>query len=185
MQPEITLNGRAMLATGEEFACKVRNISVRSTEVVARVRAEIGQVVVCYIDDLGILPGKIAGLTSEGFVMNFSLKERRRERFAAQLKWQFNSAARSAELSRAPRIVPLDRAVEVRLGERIILTGTILNFSMSGAAIGLNGSEIPFVGARVRVGKRFATVVRLIDTGIAVQFVEPFAAHDFDERVRL
>jgi hypothetical protein len=66
----------------------------------------------------------------------------------------------------------------------MVLVGTILDISLSGAAINLDAAQQPFVGARVRVGRRFATVMRLIETGIAVQFLEPFPPHLFDERVR-
>ena len=56
---------------------------------------------------------------------------------------------------------------------------------MSGAAIALRRNPGAFVGGLVRIGSRFATVVRAMEDGIAVQFVEPFTAENFDERVRL
>ena len=62
--------------------------------------------------------------------------------------------------------------------------GTILNISISGAKITLRPNPGLFVGALVRIGSRLATVVRAIEGGIAVQFVEPFPADNFDERIR-
>ncbi len=61
----------------------------------------------------------------------------------------------------------------------------IKDISLSGAAIDLNTDSLPFVGSRVRVGARYATGVRLIARGIAVQFIEPFSADTFADCVRL
>lgn len=180
--------GRAMLIGGWEFACEARKVTVRSAEIqadpAAGIQAQAGQAVVCYLDEIGLLPGKVLRPLETGFLMGFLLPEARWRRIASRLEWHSHRAARSAELRSAPRIVPLHREVEVRLGEGIVLAGRILNISMSGAAITLDGVSMPFVGARVRIGARYAVVVRLLDDGIGVQFDAPFTPENFDERVR-
>ncbi len=178
------IRGRAMLAGGTEFPCRVQQISLQAAEIVARARVEVGQVVVCSLDYIGILPGRISSLTTHGFILALRIPEDRRGRVATRLEWHAKRCLQSAELRGAPRIVPKHRAVDVRLGENIVLRGTIDNISLSGAAIDLNTDALPFVGTRVRVGARYATVVRLIPRGIAVQFVEPFAADRFADHVR-
>lgn len=179
------VQGRAMLASGHEFACTARNITIRSAEIRAQARVEAGASLVLYLDGLGLVQGRIATVTHQSFTVDLTLIEARRDRFSARLEWQTGNASRRAELHRAPRIVPLHKSVEVRLGERIVFRGTILNISMSGAAISLEADHLPFVRARVRVGSRDATVVRLIERGIAVEFNEPFTASTFDTCVRL
>lgn len=178
------ITGRAMLVGGREFACTAYNVTLASAEIVADITVSVGQVVVCYLEGVGIIPGKIVRSTERGFVMALQLAEAQRDRIAGRLEWHSNRIARDAQLRAAPRIVPIHTAVEVRLGERIVLSGKLLNISMSGAAIDLGTQALPFTGARVRVGGRFASVVRLWEAGIAVQFDEPFPSDYFDERVR-
>ncbi len=178
------VGGRALLASGREFPCLARNISVAAVEIVGETGVEAGQVVICSLNNIGILPGRVAGRTPTGFVATLNIPAERRARVMARLEWHARNFAREADLRRAVRIVPVHRSIEVRLGERIVLPGLIRNISLSGAAIGLGEVALPFVGAHVRVGSRYATVVRQIENGIAVHFIEPFPASEFDERVR-
>lgn len=178
------IRGRAMLAGGMEFPCRVQQISLQAVEIVAKARVGIGQVVVCSLDYIGILPGKVSKLTSQGFVLDLRIPEDRRGRVATRLEWHAKRCLQHAELRGAPRIVPRHREVEVRLGENIVLRGMIQNISLSGAAIDLSTEALPFVGTRVRVGARYATVVRLIPRGIAVQFIDPFPAATFTDCIR-
>lgn len=78
-----------------------------------------------------------------------------------------------------PRLAPLLRDREGHPGGRIVLTGTILSTSPSGAAIRLGDPEGPFVG------ECFAITVRPPDDGIAVGCVVPLTLKTFDEHVRL
>lgn len=178
------IRGRAMLAGGTEFPCRAEQISLQSAVIIAKIRVEIGQVVVCSLDYIGILPGRVSSVTKQGFVLSLRIPEDHRGRVAARLDWHAKRCVQSAELRGAPRIVPKHRAVEVRLGESIVLPGMIKDISLSGAAIDLNTDALPFVGTRVRVGARYATVVRLIPKGIAVQFIEPFTSDTFADCVR-
>ncbi|GJD36551.1 hypothetical protein FMGBMHLM_3473 [Methylobacterium aerolatum] len=181
---DFAIRGRAMLAGGTEFPCRVQEINLKSAEFIATARVEVGQVVVCSLDYIGILPGRISTLTRRGFILDLRIPEDRRGRVSARLDWYAKRRLQQAELRGAPRIVPKHRAVEVRLGENILMPGTIQDISLSGAAIDLGTDALPFVGSRVRVGARYATVVRLIPRGIAVQFAEPFAADSFADWVR-
>lgn len=176
--------GRVLLANGDELPCTALMRSPLQGEIRVQAKVMTGEIVVCALDNVGILVGKITAAAISSFSVAFMVKESRREKIATRLKWHEAERKLASQLERAPRIVPLHRNVEVRLGEQLVLGGTILDISLSGAAIDLNGAEPPFVGARVRVGRRFATVMRLIETGIAVQFLEPFPAHLFDDRVR-
>lgn len=81
----------------------------------------------------------------------------------------------TTEVRLVPRIAPLHRDLE----GRIVLTGTILDISLSGAAIRLGNPEGAFVG------ERFAITVRTPDDGLAVHYVVPLTSENFDERVRL
>ncbi len=115
------IRGRAMLAGGTEFPCRVEQISLQSVAIIAKVRVGVGQVVVCSLDYIGILPGRVSSLTHQGFVLDLKIPEDRRGRVAARLDWYAKRCLQSEELRGAPRIVPKHRAVDVRLGENIVL----------------------------------------------------------------
>jgi hypothetical protein len=144
-----------------------------------------GQVVVCCLDNVGILVGKVNEITPRGILLDFLIRESRREKLAARLDWHAAHAVRAAQLRRAPRIVSLHPMVERRLAETVSFTGTILDISLSGAAIVLRPNPGLFVGTLLRVAGRSATVVRAIEDGVAVQFVELFSTDAFDRWVKL
>lgn len=179
------IKSRALLPNGDEFLCLARNVTVRSADLLAKVRIEIGQPMVLHLDEIGLLHATVTEVLGQGFVVSLTVAAHRRDRIAAQLAWYAGRASRRTELRGAPRIVPLHRQIEVRLGKTMVYDGTILNISMSGAAIALDADEVPFVGARLRVGTRYAKVVRLIPEGIAVEFEEAFTPGTFDQSVRL
>ena len=179
------IKSRAILPNGEEFLCLARNVTLRSADIRAKARVGMGQAMVLYLEDIGLIHGSVTELLEQGFRLALLVSETRRDRIAAQLEWHAGRATRQTELRGAPRIVPLHRAIDVSLGKTIVYAGMISNISRSGAAIALDADDIPFVGTRVRVGSRFATVVRLIPEGIAVEFTEPFTSDNFDACVRL
>jgi hypothetical protein len=178
------ISGRAILADGREFACYAKSVTVAEATIVADVSASVNQIVACYLEGIGMILGKIGRMTETGFILFLLVPQERRGQVAARLEWHQNRAMRISELRGAARIVPLHRDVEIRLGEQIVLRGTITDISLSGAAIVLDTAARPFVGARIRVGSRDASVARLTETGIAVQFIEPFLSDGFNEQVR-
>jgi len=183
--PSEPVSGRILLASGDELPCTATLFPQLHGIITVKAEAALGEFVICYLDNVGILVGKVTELHQTGLRVAFNVKDHRREKVVARLDWHTAQAHRSAQLRRAPRLTPLHRSVEVRLAESFVVAGRILNISISGAAIALDSDPGVFVGSLVRAGSRFATVVRVIDGGIGVQFVEPFAPDSFDERVRL
>ena len=174
--------GRCMLSNGEEFACEAIEASAHAMTIVARRRVAIHEPVVCYLNQIGVVHGLVSQCVANGFVIELDVSADRRSHIAARLEWQ---ATRTSEQRAAPRIVPIHRAVEVRLGDAAALRGLILDISLSGAAITLDQPIDPVIGSLVRVGKRYATVVRLLKDGIAVQFKLPFVPETFSPYVVL
>ena len=154
-------------------------------EISLKGKVSSGQVVVCSLDNIGILIGKVNEISPRGILVDFMVRESRREKLAARLDWHAKHTVRAAQLRRAPRIVPLHPAVEIRLAETVNFSGMILDISLSGAAITLRPNPGLFVGTLLRVAGRYATVVREIEDGVAVQFVEPFSTDAFDRWVKL
>ncbi|WP_020177955.1 PilZ domain-containing protein [Methylopila sp. M107] len=174
-----------MLSSGDEFVCEVRKLSVTHAAISAVRALEAGETLVCYFDSVGMVRGQVVRAWTGGFIMKLDVNEQRRPRLAACVEWHENRAAAIAEQRAAPRIVPKTRKVLVRLGEELAVPGLIVNVSISGAAIEVKREHRPFVGSLVRVGKRFATVVRLLDNGMAVRFAEPLQMSGFDDDITL
>lgn len=177
--------GRCMLMNGQEFACEALRVSLDAAVIVATHPVQIDARVICYLTNIGILRGWVDRLIPHGFVMRLEVREDRKARLAACLEWHSNRVALAAAQRAAPRIVPINRKVEMRLGEELVFPGLILDLSVSGAAILMKPAHIPFVGAVVRAGRRPATVVRAFDKGVGVQFQEPITQAAFSEHIVL
>nr|WP_276082342.1 PilZ domain-containing protein [Methylobacterium sp. GC_Met_2] len=93
------------------------------------------------------------------------------------------SAETRNDQRKAARIVPVHRAVQIRLQDAEAAEAIVADLSMTGAALLLN--ERPRVGALVTMGKRYATVVRHTAEGIGVAFRMPFGPLTFNEHVIL
>lgn len=182
---DYSISGRCITVEGEDLACRVIKMSTTHAAIVGTLRREQGEIVVCYLDNIGMLRGRVSRPLSDGFILRLQMTETRRQEVRAALQWHAERACSSEEMRASPRIVPISRAVEVWLGEAFRVRGMILNISISGAAIAMRPSERPFQGAPVRTGRRAAKVVRLTEKGIAVQFEEPFDPREFDHNVVL
>lgn len=182
---ESLLAGRVLLAGGNEFACKARMTSPARAEIFADARAAVQQTAVCAFDGIGMMHGKVTEVFAKSFLVAFALSDERRKKLSAQLEWHESNAARMIEIARAPRIVPIDRQVDVWITQTLVVQGTIIDVSISGAALTLTPDLGLFLDSILLVGTRPAKIVRLLNGGIAVQFVEPLPSANFDERVKL
>ncbi|MCJ2066796.1 PilZ domain-containing protein [Methylobacterium sp. J-088] len=174
-----------MVASGHEVACRATEITLKWANLIANAEVDVGEAVVCFLNNIGILPGRVNQITAEGFTLDLYLPEFRRGPVAARLEWHARRSMQTVELRTAPRIVPIHRSVEIRFAQETVLRGEILNLSRTGAAISLNSTIVPFVGTRIKVGVHYATIVRHLEGGIAVEFCEPLAAITFNEQIRL
>ncbi|WP_407519712.1 PilZ domain-containing protein [Methylobacterium oryzisoli] len=175
--------GRFLLPNGAEHACETRTLSPDHAELVTAVQGLPGDSVTIYLDNIGVLSGVITGVTPSGFSVAITVGAERRARIAARLDWHAARASGMAEQRSDTRIVPAETAVRVRLPDGGVMSGRLIDLSMTGAALAV--AARPDLGATVTVGKRFATVVRHLDGGIAVTFKLPFRPETFNESVVL
>lgn len=182
---DYSISGRCITVEGDDLPCRVIKMSTTHAAIVGARRCEQGETIVCYLDNIGMLRGRVSRPLSDGFILRLYMPEARRQEVRAALQWHAERACSSEEMRASPRIVPISRAVEVWLGAAFKVRGMILNVSVSGAAIAMKPSERPFQGALVRIGQRAATVVRVTEKGVAVKFEEPFDPREFDHNVVL
>ncbi|MCJ2009156.1 pilus assembly protein PilZ [Methylobacterium sp. J-092] len=181
----LILSGRVMVEGGPEYLCQARIDDLDAVAIQTPAPGRPRDAAVCYLDKLGALPGRIGITDTQGFTLHPTLSAERRARITVRLAWHTSRAAWTAEQRAALRIVPEYRDVIVSLPEERGLHGLILDVSRTGAKIQLPFSTTTEVGASVTVGKRYASVVRVMDTVIAVKFRLPFSEGTFNTSIRL
>jgi hypothetical protein len=165
----LTLFGRYMLESRQEFPCQVMNMSPGSAAMVTPHAGHVGERVVAYLDHVGRIEGNILRVFDGGFAMSVNATERKRDKLAAKLTWLANRHELNlAEDRRHERIVPRQRNAEIRLEDGRSYRARIIDLSLSGAAIELDVR--PAIGTVVWIGNLRGRVVRHFEDGIAVEF---------------
>jgi hypothetical protein len=165
----VNLLGRYMLEDRREFPCQVINMSPGGMALIAPVAGNFGGRVIAYIDHLGRLEGKITRLFQNGFATTIAATERKRDKLAAQLTWLANrDILNLPEDRRHGRMVPRKPITQLTMPNGINVTCRVMDFSLSGAAIGTD--QRPPLGVLVTIGKVQGRVVRHLDDGFAVEF---------------
>ncbi|MCJ2085827.1 PilZ domain-containing protein [Methylobacterium sp. E-005] len=138
--------------------------------------------IACYLDNIGLIDGVALHGFPGGFILQVIANPERRSRMEARLAW-LRSAKLQNDQRKSVRIVPVHRAVQIKLQDAQAAEAIIADLSRTGAALLLN--QRPDVGSTVTVGKRYATVVRHTPEGVGVAFRMPFGPLTFNEHVIL
>jgi hypothetical protein len=183
-QVPVTLFGRYMLESRREYPCQTIEMSPGDMMLFAPVKAQIGEKVIVYLDDLGRFAGVATRQTGAGFALTMNLPPMKRDKLADQLTWFANRHAFNLpEDRRHERIVPLMQRTLLRLPDGQEIIAKIKDISLSG--VGVETEARPALEARVVVGSTPAKIVRHFDGGIGAEFDKPFNPGDIDESTRL
>lgn len=177
----LSLLGRFMRESKQEYPCKLKNISVEGAAIYSPVNVEAGEKVIAYFDHLGGLEGKVVRLFEGGFAIHINATRHKKEKLAAQITWLVNrNELRGIEERRHERVKVGDKFLNLKLDEGIAIECRVLDVSLSGAAVETNAR--PPVGARVLLGNLRCRVIRHLENGIGLQFLdiqEPEALRDY------
>ena len=180
----VHLFGRYMLESHNEYPCQTVEMSPGDMRLYAPVKAEVGEHVVVYLDEIGRFAGVATGQEDGGFSMSMDVSPRKRDKLADQLTWFANRHDLGvADDRRHDRVIPLMSRAILRMptgSEHIV---KILDISLSG--VGLQTNVKSPLGAEIIVGSKAAVVVRHFQDGFAAQFHQPLPQEDFDETIRL
>jgi hypothetical protein len=103
--------------------------------------------------------------------MTISATTRKRDKLAAQLTWLANRQILNLpEDRRHGRFVPRNAMARLVLPNGTNVACRVIDVSASGAAVSINPSLRPPVGAAVTIGKTPGRVVRHIEDGFAIEF---------------
>jgi hypothetical protein len=180
----VTLFGRYMLESRKEYPCQTIEMSPGDLLLFAPMKAQIGEKVIVYLDELGRFAGVTVRQNPTGFALSMNLPPMKRDKLADQLTWFANRHTIGLpEDRRHERVVPLMQRAILRLPDGHEQIVKIRDISLSG--VGIETDKQPEIGCQIVVGATPAMVVRHFDGGVAGEFKRPFALGEIDESTRL
>ena len=102
---QLSIPGRYLDPVRGEFACKLVDVSPGGARISAEVPPPVNDHIVMLFEGLGRLEGDVVRAGRAGFAVRFSFSDRKRDRLADAITWQFNMArpARTTSPSSRPR----------------------------------------------------------------------------------
>ena len=181
---KVRLAGRFMRSDRLEFDCESIDASPGGIALSSEAGVQPGERIVAYLNQIGRVEGRAARIFPGGFAIRMNVPPAKRDKLATQLAWLANRQALGLPQDRRhERIAPRDRYTILKLANGREYTATLIDISMSGAA--LNVDCEPPIGAHVFVGATPAEVVRHVNCGIAVEFLSPLPAEEFGEHTTI
>lgn len=157
------------------YACRLCSISTRQSVIVGPVVGQEGETVAAHFDDFGMFRGKIGRRLKSGFVLELSLSDAERNKLGGKIVWQKKRVHEQVPDRREhKRIPPRDPRTVLTLADGTQMPCFVIDVSQSGIAI--SADTWPELGTPMAVGKLVGRVVRYLDVGFALQFiqVQPF-----------
>ena len=178
----LNLLGRFMLENRREYPCQTTDMSPGSCALIAPILGALGERVVAYIDRVGRIEGPISRLFEGGFAMSIESTPRKKDKLASKLTWLANRYHLNLpEDRRHDRVAPLTPFGRVALPDGRTYTCTIIDLSLSGAALAIEFK--PPIGSPLRLGAIRATVLRHNEEGIAIEFAVLQTADSLEEEL--
>jgi hypothetical protein len=160
------------------FACRTTRVSPFRMIVDVPVVGKVGDRLTSYFRDFGRFGGHISDTMEGSFLLELEMTRPERERMADKLTWLEKRQADPslAEARQHARFIPARSNTTLTLADGSIHGCFIIDVSSSGVAV--SSEHQPSVGTPLAIGGCIGRVVRIINNGFAVQFVEPYRTAD-------
>lgn len=165
------LFGRMMLPDQSEHPFQISQISTEGATVLCQVTAPTGVKIVAYIDEIGRVEANVIAEFDGGIALEFIANESRRSRLQQKLKWLSENDKDAANQRRHERFEPKSNASHITMPDGRMYKTEVIDISLSGAAV--KTDIMPNLGTYVLLGKMRGRVVRYIEEGLAIEFVNP------------
>lgn len=153
------------------YACRLCSISTRMLVAVGPVVGREGELVSSHFDEFGILRGRIKRRLASGFVTSLEMSESERDKLGAKIEWHKKHVhAQVPDKREHKRILPRDPRSAIVLADGQKVPCFVIDVSQSGAAI--SAHFWPELGMPMALGRIVGRVVRYLDVGFALQFVQ-------------
>jgi hypothetical protein len=154
------------------YACRLCSISTRIAVIVGPVIGQEGETVTAHFDDFGILRGKICRKLQTGFAMRLTMGDAERDKLGGKIIWQKKKVHDQVPDKREhKRVLPRDPRTILTLADGQQMPCFVIDVSQSGIAV--SADIWPGLGTPMAIGKLVGRVVRYLDVGFALQFIQP------------
>jgi len=161
------------------YACRLCSISTRMLVAVGPVIGREGEQVTAHFDDFGIIRGRIVRRLPSGFVVRLDLPPGERDKLGAKIEWQKKHIhAQVPDKREFRRIIPRDPRSQITLGDGSRVCCFVIDISQSGVAV--SAPIWPDIGTPMAVGRAVGRVVRYLDVGFALQFIQVQPLEDLE-----
>lgn len=165
------------------YACRLRSISPRRLVAVGPVLGQEGETVSAHFNEFGIVRGRIGRRLASGFSVNLMNTEAERTKLGARIDWQKRHANAQVPNKREHlRILPRNPRTVIVLADGQKVPCFVIDLSRSGAAI--SAHFWPEVGMPMALGRLIGRVVRHLDVGFALQFIETQEIDNLEHLIR-
>lgn len=168
----VTLHGRFMRESKQEYPCKLVDISVSGAAIDTAAEVESGERIVATFEHLGCIEGRVVRKLVGGFAIELQATQYKRDKLAGQIAWLMNrhELGEGAEARRHERIASAStKEVVLKLDEGVSIPVSVIDFSMSGTSVATTAR--PPIGQLVQIGKLKGKVIRHHDEGIGIEFL--------------
>jgi hypothetical protein len=177
------LESRVRLSGVQIFACRLQSISPVQLVVSAPVSGDIEEGVTANFEPFGTLRGKVARHIDGGFAAEIIGDNEDREKLALRIEWyKKRTFAGLTDKRQHRRFMPREPRSAIVLSRGQVLPCLVIDMSASGVAV--SADHEPAIGEPLAVGRMVGRVVRRLEVGFAVQFVEPQEMEVVEELLR-
>jgi hypothetical protein len=164
----IRVFGRYMLDDGQEYPCRITNMSPGGMAICGLVAARPSRRVVVYADHLGRIEAIAVRPLHNGFAAEILASERKRDRLAVQLTWLANRRRLDCGQRADLRVAPHDFRTTLTLPNGTCVPCTVTEMTASGATIACK-NKLP-LGVLATIGSIQSRIVDHIDGHVIVEF---------------
>jgi hypothetical protein len=165
------------------YACRLCSISTRMLVTVGPVIGKEGETVSAHFNEFGILRGRITRRLASGFVTDLQLSDDDREKLGAKIDWHKKHVhAQVPDKREHRRVQPRDPRSTIVLADGNKVPCFVIDVSRSGAAV--SAHYWPDVGMPMALGRVVGRVVRHLEVGFALQFIQPQEFEDLESLIK-
>jgi hypothetical protein len=161
------------------YACRLCSISTRMLVAVGPVVGKEGELVSCHFDEFGLIRGRVTRKLPSGFVTDIIMSDAERDKLGAKIEWQKKRVhAQVPDKREHKRFQPRDPRSVIVTADGTRIPCFIIDVSQSGVAV--SAHFWPEVGTPIAVGRLVGRVVRYLEVGFAMQFIEVQSADEVE-----
>lgn len=165
------------------YACRLCSISTRMLVAVGPVVGKEGETVSAHFNEFGIMRGQITRRLASGFATDLQMSESEREKLAAKIDWHKKHIhAQVPDKREHRRILPRDPRSTIFLADGQKVPCFVIDVSRSGAAV--SAHFWPELGMPMALGRVVGRVVRHLEVGFALQFIQPQDFEDLENLIK-